>query len=87
MRLVKDGLIAACSAGGTAYPLFGMDVACKTGTAEFGDPNNRTHAWLTAFAPVDKPTIAVTVLVEGGGEGSDIAAPIVKKILEQWLSQ
>ena len=85
LDLVKQGLIAACSPGGTAWPLFGMDVACKTGTAEFGDLNNRTHAWLTAFAPVQKPTIVVTALVEAGGEGSDIAAPIVKRILEKWF--
>lgn len=86
LNLVKGGLVAACKPGGTAWPLFGMDVACKTGTAEFGDPRNRTHAWLTAFAPVEKPQIAVTVLVEGGGEGSDVAAPIVKKILEQYMT-
>ncbi len=85
--LVKQGLVAACSPGGTAWPLFNfkVPVACKTGTAEYGDPANRTHAWLTAFAPAKKPTIAVTVLVEGGGEGSDVAAPIVKKILEEWF--
>lgn len=84
LDLVKQGLVAACSQGGTAWPLFGMNAACKTGTAEFGN-ENKTHAWLTAFAPADKPEIAVTVLVEGGGEGSDIAAPIVKKILEKWF--
>ncbi len=85
VEIVKEGMKAACSEGGTAYPLFGMNVACKTGTAEFGDPRNRTHAWLTAFAPVDNPIIAITVLVEGGGEGSDVAAPIVKKALEEWF--
>lgn len=85
LDLVKQGLVAACKPEGTAWPLFGMDVACKTGTAEFGDPQNRTHAWLTAFAPAEKPTIAVTVLVEAGGEGSDVAAPIVKKILEAYF--
>lgn len=86
LDLVKQGLVAACSPGGTAYPLFGMNVACKTGTAEYGN-ENKTHAWLTAFAPADKPEIAVTVLVEGGGEGSDVAAPIVKKILEKYFEK
>lgn len=81
-----------------------IPVACKTGTAEFGDPNNKTHAWFTAFAPVPaddlpkdaaadgkiltgEPEIAVTVLVEGAGEGSDRAAPVAKKILEEWFSR
>ncbi|MBI3576904.1 hypothetical protein HY086_02625 [Candidatus Gottesmanbacteria bacterium] len=64
-----------------------VPVACKTGTAEFGDPNNKTHAWFTVFAPVDEPEISVSVLVEGGGEGSNVAAPIAKKILESWFSR
>ncbi|MBI3385801.1 hypothetical protein HY031_01805, partial [Candidatus Gottesmanbacteria bacterium] len=80
---------------------FSVPVACKTGTAEFGDPKNRTHAWFTAFAPVRKtdmpageitqslisgdPEISVTVLVEGAGEGSNVAAPVAKKILEEWF--
>lgn len=87
LALVKKGLVEACSTGGTAYPLFDFKVpiACKTGTAEFGDPENRTHGWLTAYAPANDPEISVTVLVEAAGEGSDVAAPIVKKVLEEWF--
>ncbi len=89
LSLIKEGLIEACSEGGTAYPLFNFKVpiACKTGTAEFGDPENRTHSWLTAYAPANNPEISVTVLVEAGGEGSDVAAPIVKKILEGYFTK
>ncbi len=90
--LIKKGMIGACSPGGTAWPLFDFkpQIACKTGTAEYGDPAlKKTHGWLTLFAPADPPAggpeIAVTVLVEGGGEGSDVAAPVAKKILEQWF--
>ena len=61
--------------------------ACKTGTSEFGDPKGKTHAWFTIFAPVSDPQISVTVLVEGGGEGSSVAAPIAKKILEAWFKR
>ncbi len=81
-----------------------VPVACKTGTAEYGDPNNKTHAWFTVFGPLPKddldetekndpsvisgdPEISVTVLVEEGGEGSNVAAPIAKKILEAWFSR
>lgn len=64
-----------------------VPLACKTGTAEFGDPDNKTHAWFTVFAPIEDPEITVTVLVEGAGEGSDKAAPIAKKILEEWFSR
>ena len=44
-----------------------------------------THAWLTAYAPADDPTIAITVLVEGGGEGSRVAAPIVRQVLAKYF--
>lgn len=83
--LVKQGMKEACEPGGTGWPLFELKVACKTGTAEYNDPQNRTHAWFTVFAPIDKPEIALTVLIEGGGEGSDVAAPIAKKILEKYF--
>lgn len=63
----------------------GIPVACKTGTAEFGEPKNKTHAWFTAFAPIADPEIVVTVLVEGGGEGSSTGGPIAKKIFEEWF--
>jgi penicillin-binding protein 2 len=89
LRLITEGMKEACSTGGTAFPFFDFkpQVACKTGTAEFGDPQNRTHAWLTAFAPVDKPEIIVTALVEAGGEGSYVAAPIVKEVMEEWFKK
>lgn len=64
-----------------------IPVACKTGTAEFGDPKDRTHAWFTAYAPIADPELVVTVLVEAGGEGSNVAAPIAKKIFEEWFSR
>jgi len=75
------------AASGSATKRIQIPVACKTGTAEFGDPKNRTHAWFTAFAPVYNPQISVTVLIEGGGEGSTNAAPIAKKILEKWFEK
>lgn len=70
----------------SAKPYVGIPVACKTGTAEYGDlKNSKTHAWFTVFAPVYNPQITITVLVEGGGEGSTVAAPMAKKILEEWF--
>lgn len=68
---------------GQALPV----VACKTGTAEYMSESGkmRTHAWLTAFAPYDKPEISVTVLLEGGGEGSNAAAPVVRQVMAQYF--
>ena len=62
-------------------------VACKTGTAEHGDGNTLAHAWITLFAPAYNPQIVVTVLAEDSGEGSVVAGPIAKKILEEWFSK
>jgi len=62
-------------------------LACKTGTAETGDPNANPHAWITLFAPAYNPQIIITVLEENGGEGSNIAGPIAKEILNYWFSK
>lgn len=89
LTLIKKGMYQACHEGGTAWPLFNFktELACKTGTAQVGDGSDDTHAWLTAYGPVDNPQISVTVLVERGGEGSDVAAPIVGDILKEWFEE
>jgi len=89
IAIVKAGMEAACKTGGTAWPLFNFKtkIGCKTGTAEVGGGSSDTHAWLTAFAPADNPEIAITVLVERGGEGSDVAAPIVGDFLKEWFGE
>ncbi len=88
IKLIKMGLQLVPKFGGTAWPFFTFPVptAGKTGTAEFGDPKGRTHGWYTSFAPADDPKIAMTVLVEGGGEGSNVAAPIAKEVYRWYLS-
>ena len=42
------------------------------------------HAWFIAYAPVENPRIAVSVLVEHGGFGASAAAPIAKDVIEKW---
>ncbi len=86
LNLIRQGMRAAASPGGTAYPVydFKVPVAGKTGTSETGK-GDKTHAWFTCFAPYDNPEIAVTVFLEEGGEGSDDAAPVVRKILEAYF--
>lgn len=82
LKLVQDGLAQVTKEGGTGWPFFTFSVATagKTGTAEFGDPEGKTHAWYTSYGPLDNPTIALTVLIEAGGEGSSVAAPVAKEI-------
>ncbi|HYF02403.1 MAG TPA: penicillin-binding protein 2 [Patescibacteria group bacterium] len=71
--------------GGTAgrAKVPGINVSGKTGTAE--NPHGEDHAWFVCFAPSEKPTIAMCVMVENSGFGGTIAAPIAQKILEAYF--
>jgi penicillin-binding protein 2 len=86
---VRSGMNKACSSGGTAFPFFDffdkskIEIACKTGTAQ--NVNKDPHAWFVAYGPKDKPEIIVTVLIESGGEGSEIAAPIAREIFNYYF--
>ncbi|WP_374706359.1 penicillin-binding transpeptidase domain-containing protein [Deefgea piscis] len=46
----------------------------------------RDHSWFIAFAPSDKPTIALAVIVENGGFGAQAAAPIARKVLDYYIT-
>jgi peptidoglycan glycosyltransferase len=85
--LVKRLMLAVVNgagATGTAAAISGVKVAGKTGTAELGggQPND---AWFVAFAPADRPRVAVGVLVVHGGFGGDTAAPIAHDVLKAGL--
>jgi len=53
--------------------------------AEALKERHRDHALFVGFAPLDKPEIAVAVLVENGGGGSSTAAPIARAMFDEWL--
>jgi penicillin-binding protein 2 len=61
----------------------GVRVAGKTGTSE--NPHGDNHAWFTAYAPADNPKVAVIVLVENGGEGGIVSAPIAQRLMQASL--
>ena len=61
-----------------------IPVAGKTGTAEVGGPESVPHSWFAAYAPADNPEIAIAVLVENAGEGSTVAAPITRQVVEAY---
>ena len=47
----------------------------------------RDHAWFVAFAPVEDPKYAISVLVEHGGSGSSAAAPVAKKVIKKIIER
>jgi penicillin-binding protein 2 len=63
------------------FPLSRIPVAGKTGTSEV--PKKQPHSWFLAMAPAGDPDYVVVSVVEEGGHGSEVAAPIVRRILER----
>ncbi len=86
IKTVREGMRMTVTSG-TAQTLkfLSTPIAGKTGTAQFGT-QGKTHSWFTAFAPYNNPTIAIAVLVEGGGEGNSAALPVVKDTLQWYFS-
>jgi penicillin-binding protein A len=70
---------------GTAAQIGGVRVAGKTGTAETGQ-SGRNVAGFIAFAPVDRPRVAIAVYLQNqSGTGGTVAAPIAKQVLQALL--
>ncbi len=70
---------------GTAHNIYdkNLPIAGKTGTAQ--NPHGENHALFIAYAPADKPEIAVAVVIENAGYGSTHAAPVAYKIIKTFL--
>ena len=86
LQTVRDGMRQAVTSGSArSLSDLGVLVAAKTGTAQFDLAKEKTHSWFIAFAPYDNPQIAISVIVEGGGEGFAVAAPVAKNMIEQYF--
>ena len=67
----------------------GIEAGGKTGTAETTDSNGnliKSHSWFIGFAPVDKPKVAVAVIVENAGYGAQAAAPVTAAVMRAALN-
>ena len=99
LDLVAEGMrqavtIEGGTAQGAALPF--VDVAGKTGTAEYCDDIANSlnlcvpgqwpaHAWYTGYAPYENPEIIILAFVYNGGEGSQVALPIVRRAMEAYF--
>ena len=63
----------------------GEGISCRVETGRALAEGARDHAWFVAYAPADHPKIAVAVVVEHGGHGGSAAAPVAKKVIEEYL--
>jgi penicillin-binding protein 2 len=97
LNAIRQGLEGATQrAGGTATYRFynmGVPVAGKTGTAQAPGETSLPHSWFAGYAPSNchdlpegcETQIAVVVLVENAGEGSNVAAPIFRQVVEAFF--
>ena len=81
-RIVRGGMYDVVNAPrgtGRRAKVPGLEMAAKTGTAEYGSRlNRRKHTWMIAFAPFDKPTLALAVVIEDGDSGGRTVAPVIR---------
>lgn len=95
LQPIVRGMIAVVEGThGTAARLksLKLKIAGKTGTAQVvsllrgqGISSFNDHAWFVGFAPYDQPAIAVAVLIEHGGHGGAVAAPVAGKVIQEFL--
>lgn len=99
---VKRGMQGVLKPGGTAWRVgagLPYTMGGKTGTAQVVQirqgasynagalaEQHRDHSWFIAFAPVEKPRIALAVIVENGGWGGTAAAPIARAVTDFYLT-
>jgi peptidoglycan glycosyltransferase len=81
-KLVRELMIQVVRNGsGARANVSGFVVGGKTGTAQVGD-DLAPHAWFTGFVQGDERAIVMTVIIENGGEGSRVAAPLFAQVAE-----
>lgn len=90
LAFMRQAMLGVVNEGtGQRSKVPGVPIGGKTGTAQVvkkGEEKRQAdlkdHAWFASFAPVDNPQLAVIVLVENGGFGGQVAAPVAKAVYE-----
>jgi len=94
IKIIKEGMKGVVNEpSGTAYGsrVQTVNMSGKTGTAQVASLEKEKHlgdhAWFIAFAPAENPSVAIAVLVEHGGHGASVSAPIAKILTENLFKQ
>ena len=90
LAFIRQAMLSVVNEGtGARARVPGIPIGGKTGTAQVvrkgegkGQADLKDHGWFVSFAPADNPQIAVVVLVENGGFGGLVAAPVAKAVYE-----
>ncbi len=86
-RTLRELMVSVVEQGFAApAKIPGVRIGGKTGTAETGEVNT-SHAWFIAYGPEPDPQYAVSVIVEEGGAGAQVAAPVARRVLEYALQR
>jgi penicillin-binding protein 2 len=89
LKIITDAMLGTTTNAeiGTATHRFeglNLKIAGKTGTAQPASDDDLPHSWFTGYWPANKPEYAMVVLVENAGEGSTVAAPMFRQIVETY---
>jgi penicillin-binding protein 2 len=101
LKPIRDGLWLSVNDSGTgrAAHIDGMEVAGKTGTVQTISRETldklpsgqaarfKPNAWFAGFAPMDDPRIVVAVIIERGGDGGRVAAPVARTIFQAYTQK
>ena len=86
-KTMRDFMVSVIDNGqASGVAITGVKIGGKTGTAEISN-DGTSHAWFIAFAPAENPVIAVAVVVERGGRGGEVAAPIAGRVIKAALAR
>ena len=84
LKEVQEGMRLMVMENNSTVKWGNVVVAGKTGTAQ--NPHGKDHSWFMGYAPYEHPEIVVAVLVENGGFGASVAAPMAGLIMEYYLT-
>ncbi|MYF93651.1 MAG: penicillin-binding protein 2 [Gemmatimonadetes bacterium] len=85
VRKAMRRVVASDTGTGRQARVDGVAIAAKTGTAQV--PSRDDDAWMVAFAPYEKPAIAIAAVVEGGGSGGARVGPVVREVVKAFCIQ